>query len=775
MSTAHHEAPASRFRLNPIAAAILCAGCTTFAALPAAHAQDEEDVVTLRSIFVKAAPDQTGGQISSPKFTAPLVDTPQTVQVIPQDLFSQQGAQNLTDVLRNTPGISFSAGENGFSTNNNNFSLRGFDTSGSIFVDGARDSGNYRRDVFNVEQVEVAKGPAADNGRGGLGGYINIATKTPKLEDEYRASIGFGFDEYDSEHRLRTALDLNQKLSAGTAARLNLMVQEGGVTGRKLAEQNTVGVAPSIAFGLDSPTRLILSYQYLEQNDLPDWGIPAAYIKDMARYDASTDEDNRDNFYGLASDYDDVESHTVMARVEHEFSPTLLLSNQTRWTKTQRDARFTVVASRDGVTGDVVTQTQLYDRENTAVSNLTNLLTRFETGSLQHTLSFGLEFSRETSDSLRFGTANPGNTDIANPDPYRFAGVPTVAATQDSAVTIDTISLYAYDTIDLGERWQLTGGLRGERYDVKIDSRVLATGNPQGPDGYEVDDTTVSGKLGLVFKPSKAGSIYGAVGMSTLPPGSYLSNPDISRTGDNAFPGLVGQNNEEAKTQEAINYELGVKWNFFDERLYTAVAVFRTERKNVAITGADNPGDPVILQGYGKQIVEGIELSASGRINDAWSAYGGILFLDSERDHSALLDQRRLNANPGDFSGDFGTFTSTRGDELAFTPQVTASLWTTYSFRSGLTIGGGIQHVDDSWAGRPDDADRIIPNGMFGKLPGYTVLNAMASYAVNPNLVLRLNIDNITDELYASSTNWPAQRVFLGAPRSYLLTADLKF
>src|SRR5690606_31389786 len=117
-------------------------------------------------IFVRGAPDQPG-QLESPKFTAPLLDTPQTVQIIPRDIFSQQGAQNLTDVLRNTPGISFSAGENGFSTNNNNFSLRGFDTSGHIFIDGVRDSGNYRRDIFNVEQVEVAKGPAADNGRGG--------------------------------------------------------------------------------------------------------------------------------------------------------------------------------------------------------------------------------------------------------------------------------------------------------------------------------------------------------------------------------------------------------------------------------------------------------------------------------------------------------------------------------------------------------------------------------------------------------------------------------
>lgn len=754
-------------RIRPLLAAVLCAGCGSIVGVEA-HAQETDDVITLRSLSVKAAPDQPG-QLGSPKFTAPLLDTPQTVQIIPAELFTQQGAQSLTDVLRNTPGISFSAGENGFSTNTNNFTLRGFDTSGNIFVDGARDSGNYRRDVFNVEQVEVVKGPAADNGRGGAGGYINIVTKTPKLGDAHSASIGYGLDEYDSDHRLRTALDINRAIGDGAAVRVNLLMQEGGVVGRQMAEHNTLGVAPSLAFGLDTPTRLILGYQYLEQEDLPDWGVPAAFIKDMMRFDPSVDEDDRDRFYGLASDFDDTVSHSAMARIEHDFSSTFRLSNQTRWVKTDRDARYTVPTGYDAATREVATQTQFYDRENASISNLTNLSFRFDTGGLRHTAAAGLEISRETSEALRFGTANQPVTDIANPDPFR-AGVPVVAATEASEVTIDTVAVYAYDTIELSERWELTGGLRSERYEVDIESRSSA-GAPQGPDQYEVSDTTLSGKLGLVFKPVEHGSLYGAVSMSTLPPGSYLSNPDISRTGDNAFPGLVGQNNEEAKTQKAVNYELGLKWNFFDNRVNASAAVFRTERRNVAITGAEAPGDAVTLQGYGKQIVQGIELSLAGEIREGWSAWGGILFLDSERKHSAQLDERRRNANPNDF----GTFTSTNGDELAFTPDLTASVWTSYALRSGLTLGGGIQYVADSWAGRPDDADRIIPNGVFGELPGYTVLNLMASYAVSENLVVRLNIDNVTDEHYAVSTNWPAQRVFLGAPRSYLLTADLRF
>src|SRR5690606_24715329 len=155
---------------------------------------------------------------------------------------------------------------------------------------------------------------------------------------------------------------------------------------------------------------------------------------------------------------------------------------------------------------------------------------------------------------------------------------------------------------------------------------------------------------------------------------------------------------------------------------------------------------------------------------------------------SRALDEARCRANPTDYAAggtadDCATLVQTngtRGDELAFTPKFSANLWTTYRLPIGLTLGAGLRHVDDSWAGRPDDADRIIPNGgplgsRLGKLPDYTVFNAMAAWEVTPKLRLRLNVDNITDEVYAVSANWGMQRVFLGDPRSFLLSADLSF
>lgn len=709
---------------------------------------------------------------SSPKLTAPLLDTPQTISVVPSEVFNAQGAQNLTDVLRNTPGISFNAGENGFATNTNNFSLRGFDTSGSIFIDGVRDPGNYSRDVFNLERVEVAKGPAADNGRGGAGGYINLVTKTPHRDYSIAGTASFGTDEYDSHNRARTTLDINQPLSEGSALRLNLLAQDGGVAGRAFAQQDAFGIAPSLAFGLGTETRLHLSAQHVAQSGRPEWGVPGALIEGMLRYDVDAARAERDNFYGLSSDFDDNTSSTLMGRIEHDFSPSLGLSNQTRWSKTARDAVYTLPTGYDPDTQLVSTQSQAYGRETSSLSNLTNLNAWFQTGALEHTLAAGLEFSREESDGERFVAMDAPDTSVLDPIGGR---APTwrPEPAQNSRVQIDTAALYVYDTVEFNEQWQVTGGLRGEHYEVDIASHDLTTGAPQGPDGYRVTETTLGGKLGVVYKPAENGSIYAAVGISTLPPGSYLSNPDISRTGNNAFPGLVGQNNQAAKPQRSVNHEIGTKWNFFDDKFSTTLAVFQTQRRSVAISGKQpgEPDSPTLLRGYGKQVVRGVELGLSGRITDAWLVYGGAVFLDSERQHSAFLDAARREASPNDY----GDYLTTDGDELAFTPKQSANLWTTYTLASGLTLGGGVQHVGDGWVGRPDDADRIIPNGKSGKLPGYTVGNLMASYAVNPQLTLRLNIDNVTDELYAVSSNWPAQRVALGMPRSYLLSADFRF
>ncbi|MCA0394492.1 MAG: TonB-dependent receptor [Proteobacteria bacterium] len=765
---------------HPLALALLAAATT----LPA-HAEIALDALPTDKTFdpievVGEAPDRA----SSPKFTAPLLDTPQTISVIPSEVFNAQGAQTLTDVLRNVPGISFDAGENGFGTNNNNFSLRGFDTSGSIFVDGVRDSGNYPRDVFNLDSVEVAKGPAADNGRGGLGGYVNLVTKTPQLGYFFRGTASVGTDGTDADSRLRTSLDLNNPLGETSALRLNLLLKEGGVAGREHVESDAVGIAPSLAFGLGTDTRVVLAAHYLSQSGRPDWGVPGAAIKGTVNYDPVAASAESDTFYGLHSDFDDNTSSSVTARIEHDFANGLTLSNQTRWTKTDRKALYTVPFGYTPATQVVVGDTQAYERENTTFSNLTNLSVAFATGAIEHTLAAGLELSREESDALRFGTSVPPTTHVLAPD-YRRATAGMPAAQQSNGVTIDTIALYVYDTLKFNERWQLTGGLRAERYDVDIASKTAA-GAPTGPDGYEVSETTLGGKLGVVFKPVENGSLYASVNLATLPPGAWLSNPDISRTGDNAFPGIIGQNNDAAKAQRAVSHEIGVKWDFFDERLSTAAALFSTQRRSVAISGKE-PGvasSPTVLRGYGKQTVRGIELSATGHITDAWTVFAGAVFLDSEREHSDDLDAARCTANPTDYRAGatvadcaaiIASGAGSNGDELAFTPKRSANLWTTYTFGNGLTLGGGVQHVGDAWAGRPDDADRIIPNGRWGELPGYTIGNLMASYAVNDKLTVRLNIDNVTDETYATSGNWSMTRAFVGPARSYLLSADVRF
>ncbi len=758
----------TRPALRPLAVAILAAFSLPALADSASNAS-KRDERTLEPVEVTG---EAVKKVASPKFTAPLLDTPQTLSVIPSDVYLAQGAQNLTDVLRNTPGISFSAGENAFAVGTSNFNLRGFDTSGSIFVDGVRDSGNYGRDVFNLEQVEVAKGPAADYGRGGLSGYVNLVTKTPQLGHFVRGTASLGADEYASGARLRSTFDINQQVGETSALRLNLLLQDGGVPGRDHATSDALGIAPTLALGLGGDTQVILGIQHLKQDNRPDWGVPGAFLPGTVNYDAVAASAGRDNFYGLSSDTDESGSTTAFARIEHAFGNGATLRNQTRWSENDRSAAFTVPFGYNAAAAQVTGQTQFYRRDNSALSNQTDLSLAFSTGALEHQLAVGLEFSREEADALRFGTTTPAPADVLSPDPNRSSPA-WPAPTQSASVKIDTLAAFVYDTVQFGERWQLSGGLRAESYDVELGSRVLASNAPNGPDGYEVDETTLGGKLGLVFKPAENASVYASVGVTTLPPGSYLANPDISRTGDNAFPGLNGQNNIDAKPQRAVNHEVGVKWDFNDGRLSTALALFNTERRSIGLAGKEPgvPSSPTTLRGYGKQVVQGVELSLAGRITDAWTIFAGAVFLDSERQHDAYLDAAVREANPNDY----GSFLATNGDELAFTPKRSANLWTTYEFDNGFTLGGGVQHVGDSWAGRPDDADRIIPNGRFGKLPGYTVANLMAAYRVSEHWQVRLNVDNVADKTYAVSGNWPMTRVLLGSPRAVLLSASFSY
>jgi catecholate siderophore receptor len=676
------------------------------------------------------APGQYNAEYStSNKITGPLLNTPQTVTVVPGTIIQERGSTNLTEVLRQTPGITFDAGENGFSTSMNNFKLRGIDSSG----------------------------------RGGAAGYINLVTKTPQEENFVRGEASIGFDEYDSEARFRSTVDVNQRIGT-VGVRMNGMIEDGGVPGRDVAEANAYGVAPSITFGLGTDTRATFAYERLERNDLPDWGVPGATVKGMFNYDPIAGRRGRDNFYGLASDYDDVVSDSVMAKFEHDLSDNFTISNITRWTDASRDSRFTVPTGINAAY-QATTSRQYYARENSSIANLTNLSGTFVTGGFRHTISTGVEYTHEESDSDRFGTQNSGPTDLFNPDPSRFNG-PSLAPTQGAAVEIDTIAAYFYDTIELSRHWQLVGGLRVEHYNV--DLRSFDIGGPDTAYGNLSDsETTLGGKLGIVYKPVREGTLYAAYGTSALPPGSYLSNPDISREGENVFPGLVVG----ADPVRAHNYEVGVKWDFFGGKLSTTAAAFHTVKENVPYNGA--AGYPEIV--YGEQEVQGIELGIAGNLTDRWKVFGGVTFLDSERKHGIAVDDAARGDYGGNPASGFPGATTTNGDELAFTPHVFATLWTTYDVTDEFTLGGGVQYVGESWLGRPDDALRIIPNGKYGKLPDYFLVNFMASYDLTDNIDLQFNVDNVFDEEYAASVNWAGSRAQLGASRTYRIGTSFDF
>ena len=680
--------------------------------------------------------------VSSPKFTEPLRDTPQTFVVIPREIFVQQGATTLSDVLRNTSGITFAAGEGGGAsgTAGDSFYMRGFDTTNNIFVDGVRDVGAYSRDVFNIEQVDVAKGPAGtDVGRGGAAGYVNISTKTPRLEQFVAGSVNYGFDEATSGNRQRASVDVSQPIAnapvKGTAIRVNAVWQDNDVVGRDYANNSSWGIAPSLALGLGTPSRAFLTYQHTEQDNLPDYGLPSAlmpgYVSPVA-----VPEVDRNTFYGFTVDSDRVNADAAMLRLEHDFNSTLKVSNQTRYSANQREAVVTTPGTNSAAyvpaTGLLTRSRQANKRDMSILSNQTNLLSQFATGSIKHNLSSGLELTRETAYQPAFASVALTPIPIQSPDPEASpSGTPARSGAYTDVVT-KTAALYAFDTLHFNSRWQANVSLRGEKYDTHY-RNVAATGVPSTIDA---DDTLFSWKGGLVFKPAAAGSLYVAYADSLTPPGTDFTLSSVAGN----------QNNPNVDPQKTTNAEFGIKWDFFNGRLSTNLAVFETVNDNTVFT------DPILGPiPAGKQTVDGVEFGISRRFTDNWVVLGSISYLDSK-------------INSGTTAGGNPT-----GASLPLIPEWSGNLFTSYRFSSGATFGGGFQYSGE--IARRDNNAPNVPR----KMPAYWLFNLVGSYPVGKHLTLRLNVNNLFDEEFVQTFNNNGARFGPGAPRSYLLSADFTF
>lgn len=680
--------------------------------------QAQEKATQLPTVSVinsRAETNYNSTESSNYKITQPLVDTPRTVTTVTRQLMDDQGVTKLSDALRNVPGISLAAGEGG--NQGDNLTIRGFSGRSDFFIDGMRDFGSYFRDAFNLESVEVIQGPSSVLfGRGSAGGVISQNSKQAFLGSKTSGSLMAG-----SNDLARTTVDVNQKISGleGAAIRLNAMAHTNKVAERDQASFSRNAFAPTVAFGLGTDTRLNLSYFHQEENNTPDYGIPF--------YSGKPADTHRSNFYGFKNDYFKATANISTIKFEHDFSKDLTLRNQTRYARYDRDTQITNPSTANGST--VTRQMIIRKSLDTYLGNQTDLISKFSTFEIGHNLVTGVAVERETASPTTF-TASPtaASTTLQNPIYVNFAS--SVAPTTVASGKVETLGIYALDTIKINKSWEVS---LGARYDnLRTNYNSIATGTSTA---LSQTDNVVSYNGGIVYKPAKNGSIYLSHGTSFSPSSEQIS---LSTTSVNLDP------------EKNISYEFGTKWDLFKKRLTANAAIFRNQKENVRET-VNGVG---VLSG--DQKVDGLMLQLSGKITEKWNVMIGYTYMDGRVTNSLASDNQK-NRN------------------LTNTPEHMFNLFTTYKFDSELEIGAGGNFVSERFVSPVNSTSTPDPiTGGVRNIPSYITLNAMAKYPVSKNVDLQLNVNNLTNKYYFDQLRGSNAAV-PGEGRVFLLSTNVKF
>jgi catecholate siderophore receptor len=672
------------------------------------------DVDSLSEVVVTAHP-------SISAYASTLQDTPQNVTVVPLQVLTDQAVNNVQDALKNVPGITLNAGEGG--THGDNINLRGFAASDDFFLDGLRDTGFYTRDSFNLEGIEVYKGPASTLfGRGSTGGVVNQVSKTPQLQDFERGSIAGG-----TNSELRGTADFNHALSDSAAVRIDAMGQRSEVADRDFVKNRRWGVAPSLALGIGKPISLSLQYLHQEQNDIPDYGIPFA--------DGRPVPVPRDTYYGLPSDDRSrarVDIGTAVFKAQ--LTDDLWITDTARRGNYFFDSRETAAhygnaAPPPGTALD----TLLTFRDRPSVEgtvrtlmNDANLHARFATGAVAHHVVAGLELDREESDLTRFAnqlSAIPG-TPLLDPDPFEaFPGHQT-QVTQRPVTVTKTVSGLLEDIVDFGPQWEATAAVRVDRFHAEFDEPITNQ-------HFEHTDTITSPRASVVYKPTGTLSLYGSYGTSYDPSAENLS---LSAKTASLAP-------EKDKT-----FELGAKSQVLNGRLAAQAGVFQTDMRNARVGDPTNPTAPQLLAG--KERVRGFEADLIGHVSDELEVTAGYTHL-----RSATL----ASTDPGSV-----------GAPLLNTAPNQANLWLVYEFHNPLKVGAGVNYLDR----RAADVDATA------HVPGYVTFDGMLRYRVNANIAVQLNGYNLANRYYFANSYFSApveNHVVPGAGRSGLLTVSFAY
>lgn len=669
---------------------------------------------------------------SLPKLTAPIIDLPQSIDTVSQQVLQDRAVTDFNAALHTVPGITIGAGE--FRSMGNTPSIRGFVARTDVFLDGIRDYGDYYRDPFNLESIEVLEGPASILfGRGSTGGVIEQASKLPRLEPEIAGSLTGGTDA-----TRRAALDVNEPLAGlgtGAAARLNVMGHEADVADRDVVETSRWGVAPSLALGLGTPTRLTLTYFHQYNDDIPDYGLP---------YFGTTPAPvARSNFYGFKSDYLRTRTDIASFRVEHDFSDRITLENQLRYADYARNFRFTepLIAATIPLSTPL-TAVNVTRNVNSGSSDDTMLwdqffgTVRWGLGAIRNTSVVGIEGGHEKAAPHFENSSGVPSTPLLAPNEDQAFTATSTFPRYDTHLGANSVAPFVINTASLG-RWTTTLGLRWDYFHVDYHDIGYSTTTPGlivKTDQIPHTDEMFSYRAALGYRAAANGNFYFSFGTSFNPSAEDLSLISSSRS--------FSLNNAQLSPEKNRSFELGTKWALAQGRLDASGAVFRLEKENARVPDPNN----VLLNVLGgAQRVDGAEMRVEGRITAAWRITAGYSYLDSKQTKSA----------PG---------AAPVGAPLMNTPKHSLTIWSVYRVGDRFELGGGSRFVSSQYT------QNVPP---VRTVPQFWTFDAMARYALTPQLAAQVNVNNLSNRYYYDQLHF--FHVVPGAGRTALFSLNARF
>lgn len=670
--------------------------------------QIEEIVVTGKYLFID--------KVNSVKTPTPIRDVPQSISIFTNDQIRQQGIKSLADIIDYTVGVNSSQGEG----HRDAAVFRGVRSTADFYIDGVRDDVQYYRPLYNIEQVEVLRGPnALLFGRGGTGGILNRVMKKGVIGERftgYQTSVDT-YGEFDIQ------VDSNFAVNDRAAFRVNAYYA-GLNNHREFYDGNRIGLNPTAHFQLSPTTTLDLSYEYIDHDRFIDRGVPTGS-------DGRPVEDFEDIVFGDPNlNSTELEAHVLRASLEHEFTDNVkgnfsaFYGNYDKLYENFYASGYDQTNTPDVVTLDGYIDTT--DRENLILS--ANVVGEVATGSVTHTILVGGEFINTSSDQDRFNafwdTTSDDNEVFAITNPLNLRnGVGVNAAGQvttnnfgvdindDTRVDIDVFSFYVQDQIALSPKLDIVLGARFDSFDIEV-FNVVAN------DVRSRKDEEVSPRAGLIFKPQENVSIYGSYSESFLP-----------RSGEQ-FANINGVNDElDPDIFESL--EVGIKWDFNPALSFTA-AYFQNEQTRADID--NETGEQFEVRGLE---IDGFELQLQGQITNNLFLSAGYSYLDGD------------------------TASGAQPREL---PENMLFVWSNYQVSSRFGFGLGVTYQDES----------LIRDGGTETLPSYTRVDAAAYYDVSDSIRVQLNVENLFDELYFPNSHSTHQAT-VGLPINAALTVSGRF